>query len=152
MAERVLEFAGKSGAAARIRGVVLGRLLALRAPCWAMVEIPGRPAPLRARRVASLTSADRGRDVAVLFEEGDPDRAVVIGRIERAPEVSPGPDGPLTIDAESLVLQAGREIVLRCGDASITLRRDGRIVVRGAYVETRSRGVNRIKGGSVQIN
>lgn len=32
------------------------------------------------------------------------------------------------------------------------LRRNGRVVIRGAYVETRSRGVNRIKGGSVQIN
>ena len=36
--------------------------------------------------------------------------------------------------------------------ASITLRRNGRLVVRGAYVETRAEGVNRIKGGSVKIN
>jgi hypothetical protein len=42
--------------------------------------------------------------------------------------------------------------VLQCGSASLTLRRDGRVLIRGAYVETHSRGVNRIKGGSVKIN
>lgn len=44
------------------------------------------------------------------------------------------------------------EVVLRCGEASITLRRNGRVVVRGAYIESRSRGTNRIKGGVVLIN
>ena len=34
----------------------------------------------------------------------------------------------------------------------MTLRANGKVVIRGAYVETRARGTNRIKGGSVQIN
>ena len=56
------------------------------------------------------------------------------------------------LDGKRVVLEAAEEIVLRCGEASITLRSNGRVVVRGTYVETRSKGVNRIKGGSVQIN
>ena len=56
------------------------------------------------------------------------------------------------VDGRRVVVEAEDEIVLRCGEASITLRRNGRVVVRGTYVETRSKGVNRIKGGSVQIN
>jgi hypothetical protein len=32
------------------------------------------------------------------------------------------------------------------------LRKDGKVVVRGMYVETHSLGVNRIKGTSVKIN
>ena len=56
------------------------------------------------------------------------------------------------LDGKRVVLEAEQEIVLRCGDASITLTRDGKILVRGAYVETHSRGVNRIKGGAVKIN
>jgi hypothetical protein len=56
------------------------------------------------------------------------------------------------LDGKRIVLEAHDEIVLRCGEASITLRRDGRLVVRGAYVETRASGVNRIKGGAVKIN
>ena len=53
---------------------------------------------------------------------------------------------------ERLELTAEREIVLRVGDASITLTRAGKIILRGTYVLSRSSGVNRIKGGSVQIN
>jgi hypothetical protein len=53
---------------------------------------------------------------------------------------------------ERLELTAEREIVLRVGDASITLTRAGKIILRGTYVLSRSSGVNKIKGGSVQIN
>lgn len=67
---------------------------------------------------------------------------------------APVPKAPLeaVVDGRRVVFEAQDEIVLRCGEASITLRRNGRIVVRGAYVETRARGVVRIKGGSVQVN
>ena len=50
------------------------------------------------------------------------------------------------------MLTAEREIVLKCGKASITLTRAGKVIIRGAYVLSRSSGVNRIVGGSVQIN
>ena len=55
-------------------------------------------------------------------------------------------------DGEKVVVSAQRELVLRCGKASITLTSAGKILIRGAYVLTRSSGVNRIQGGSVQIN
>jgi hypothetical protein len=55
-------------------------------------------------------------------------------------------------DGEQLTLTAQREIVLRCGNASITLTRAGKILIQGTYLLSRSSGVNRIKGGSVQIN
>ena len=51
-----------------------------------------------------------------------------------------------------LVLSAEQEIVLHCGDASVTLTKAGKIILRGAYLLSRSSGVNRIKGASVQIN
>jgi hypothetical protein len=56
------------------------------------------------------------------------------------------------VDGKRVVIDAQDEVVIRCGKASITLRRNGRVVIRGTYVETRAEGVNRIKGGSVQIN
>ncbi len=56
------------------------------------------------------------------------------------------------VDGRRVELEAADEIVLRCGEACIVLRRNGRVVIRGTYVETRSRGVNRIKGGTVEIN
>ena len=53
---------------------------------------------------------------------------------------------------ETIKLEAGREIVLECGEASITLQADGRIVVRGGHVESHAEGTNRIKGAQVRIN
>ena len=51
-----------------------------------------------------------------------------------------------------LTLEAGDELELRCGQARLVMRRNGRVVVEGTYVETNSRGINRIKGASTQIN
>jgi len=56
------------------------------------------------------------------------------------------------VDGRRVVIEAADEIVIRCGKSSITLRRNGRVVIRGSYVETDSEGVNRIKGGAVKIN
>jgi hypothetical protein len=56
------------------------------------------------------------------------------------------------VDGRRVRVVAQDEIVLQCGQASITLRRNGRIVIRGTYVETHSEGTNRIKGGQVRIN
>ncbi len=56
------------------------------------------------------------------------------------------------IDGRRVRVVAKDEIVLECGSASITLRRNGRIVIKGTYIETCSEGTNRIKGGQVRIN
>jgi hypothetical protein len=55
-------------------------------------------------------------------------------------------------DGNRVQIEAVEEIVLRCGKASITLRSNGRLVIRGAYLEIYASGTNRIKGGSVLIN
>ena len=54
----------------------------------------------------------------------------------------------LEAGGDRLVVSAADQIVLRCGDASITLTRAGKILVRGTYVLTHASGVNRIRGGS----
>jgi hypothetical protein len=73
-----------------------------------------------------------------------------------APGSAPAEVGEQTIEAvvdgKRVLIDAKDEVVIRCGKASITLRRNGRVVIRGTFVETRAEGVNRIKGGSVQIN
>lgn len=56
------------------------------------------------------------------------------------------------VDGRRVRVVAKDEIVLECGKASITLRRNGRIVIKGTYIETCSEGTNRIKGGQVRIN
>jgi hypothetical protein len=55
-------------------------------------------------------------------------------------------------DGEQFVIRAKARLVLRCGKASITLTRAGKVLIKGAYVSSRASGVNRVKGGSVQLN
>ena len=57
-----------------------------------------------------------------------------------------------SIDGERILLDAKEEIVLRCGESSITLSKNGKISIRGKYILNRATGVNRILGGSVQVN
>ncbi len=146
-----------------VAGVVLGRLVALPAPDQAVVALRDREsaATVRVRRLAGLTEEDIGRQVALMFEAGDPERPVIIGRVEAAPapvaeaaaaDAKRATNEPVTLNAETIVLTGEKEIVLRCGKASITLTRAGKVLIRGAYLLSRSSGVNRIKGGSVQIN
>jgi hypothetical protein len=56
------------------------------------------------------------------------------------------------VDGKKVTLTGEEEVTLQCGKASITLTRAGKVLITGDYVLSRSRGVNRIKGGSVQIN
>ena len=46
-------------------------------------------------------------------------------------------------DDDRIELAADREIVLRCGKASITLTSAGKVIISGAYLLSRSSGVNR---------
>ena len=86
-----------------------------------------------------------------MFERGDADKPIIIGLLRpSAADRTVVPD--ITLDGERLVLSADRELVLRCGDATIILTRAGKVLIRGSYLLTRSSGVNRIKGGAVQIN
>lgn len=139
----------------RLDGVVIGVLAGMDENHAPLVAFPGNPeaTALVARSTASLSGEDIGREVALLFEEGDPQRPLIIGPIQRPEQKAPA-DRRFTaeVDGERMRLTADKEIVLKCGKASITLTRAGKILIRGAYLLSRSSGVNRIKGGSVQVN
>ncbi|BCA29066.1 DUF6484 domain-containing protein [Metapseudomonas otitidis] len=139
--------------ATRLDGVVIGVLLDVPAASSPVVAFPGCPSEtgIAATTTTVLAREDIGTQVALMFVGGDPSRPLVIGRIQRLPEARQAP-AVAHIDGERLEFSAEREIVLRCGKASITLTREGKVLIKGAYLSSRSSGVNRIKGGSVQIN
>jgi hypothetical protein len=56
------------------------------------------------------------------------------------------------VDGKKVAVTGEEEVTLRCGKASITLTRAGKVLIKGDYVLSRASGVNRIKGGAVQIN
>lgn len=104
------------------------------------------------------------RPAVLLFENQDPAKPIVVGLIApdagaallgsllRSPAAQPPKPVEARVDGKRVVLEGEQEVVLRCGEASITLRRDGKVMLRGAYVETTAKGLNRIRGGSVKIN
>ncbi|MCO7552615.1 DUF6484 domain-containing protein [Metapseudomonas otitidis] len=140
-------------ATTRLDGVVIGVLLDVPEASSPVVAFPGCPSEtgIAATTTTVLAREDIGTQVALMFVGGDPSRPLVIGRIQRLPEARQAP-AVAHIDGERLEFSAEREIVLRCGKASITLTREGKVLIKGAYLSSRSSGVNRIKGGSVQIN
>ncbi|NNK98434.1 MAG: hypothetical protein HKO88_05245, partial [Xanthomonadales bacterium] len=91
---------------------------------------------------------------------GDPSLLIVLGLIQHpdlGKQVDENAHGDrkavnVKVDGETVTLSADKEIVLRCGKSSITLTRAGKVIIKGAYLTNHSTGVNRIKGGSVQIN
>ncbi|HVK65565.1 MAG TPA: DUF6484 domain-containing protein [Polyangium sp.] len=147
-------------APARIEGVVIGALAGLGPSGEPLVDFvgntEGRPIPARATVATGPDTV--GREVALMFEGGDPSRPILLGlihvpvRAETPPTKAPLEGLEVQADGERMVLSAKREIVIRCGKSSITLTSAGKVLIRGAYLLTRSSGVNRIQGGSVQIN
>jgi len=159
-----------------IPSVVVGRLMSGATATVLLVEFPGNTrGPVRARTTVSLDTATlnravvTGQGVVLVFENGDPGLPIVIGMLSSGQPVTPfqellvspragtvdrlsGTAIEARMDGERMILEGKREVVLKCGEASITLRSDGKVLLRGAYVETYAKGVNRIKGASVKIN
>jgi len=109
--------------------------------------------PIVARSCVSLSSLRVGMRVTLAFENGDAAKPIVIGLLHGAGAGEPCPKPPLIeMDGERLIFNAQKEVVLRCGKASIQLLSDGSVRIRGAEVLTRASGTNRIRGGNVQIN
>ncbi|HTV19238.1 MAG TPA: DUF6484 domain-containing protein [Polyangiaceae bacterium] len=140
---------------ARSSAAALGVLVGLGPSGEAWVDVPrqGRKnVPMRS--TVALQPEHVGREVLLAcFETGE---AVISGIIQKADEASPArasaPQLEARVDADRIVFSAEREVVLRCGEASILLSADGSVVIKGAKLLTSSTGVHRIRGGSVQIN
>lgn len=117
------------------------------------VDFEGNPdrEPIAAISTVDIAESDVGREAVLMFEDGDPRRPVLLGLVQ-VPGSQRVQPAALVLDAQQIILNSEKEVVLRCGDASITLTRAGKILIQGNYVLSRSSGVNRIRGGSVQIN
>lgn len=140
----------------KLTDVVIGILLGVDQEGVPLVVFPGNESSIGipARATVALTSDDIGCEVALLFENGEPSQPLVIGRIQNPQSLKKDQGGPINaeVDGECVELNAQKEIVLKCGKASITLTRAGKILIRGTYLLSRSSGANRIKGGSIQLN
>ena len=150
--------ADKMGAA------VIGTIVGINAAGLPIVTCPAKTGPrgIAARSCVSLDPHSIGRDVVLVFADGNVHEPIVVGVLKQARVHADRGSQPVgsehvtcrqvQVDGERTLITADREIVLHCGEASITLTREGKILLRGAYLSSRSTGVNRIKGGSIEIN
>jgi len=144
-------------------------------------EAFGHHDPVVASTTLSIGPEHVGRQAALLFLNGNMSTPVIVGFIHSPlhallesydnAELEPVFSEPsvmtnsllektdsnsvsktLVIDGKKVHIEGEEEIVLKCGDASITLTHTGKILIRGKYIVNRSSGVNRILGGSVQVN
>lgn len=135
----------------RIEGVVIGVLIGFDAGL-PLVVFPGNPqeTAIAARSLSELTPAMIGAEVALLFQEGDPIRPLIVGRI-----VDPARKSLATHvvrDGERVTITGDERIELRCGKATIIMEKDGHITIRGTYLVSHASAVNRIRGGSINLN
>lgn len=135
----------------RIEGVTIGLLIGFdgEAP---LVVFPGNPhdAAAPARSLAALDYGMIGAEVALLFEDCDPRRPLIVGRIVQPARDEAAPS--VVRDGELVRVSAAERIELRCGRASIILDKDGRITIRGSHLSSHASASNRVRGGSVHLN
>jgi len=118
--------------------------------------LPGLPGEIvTARSTVPLLMSQVGSTVVLVFEHGEARRPIIVGVLQDERAAAPGTEPQhvsVEADDERFVVSAEREIVLRCGEASITLTRAGKVLIKGSYVVSRSTGYNKIKGAAVDIN
>ncbi|MBK6851449.1 MAG: hypothetical protein IPG93_07545 [Burkholderiales bacterium] len=68
---------------------------------------------------------------------------IVIGRIGRHGSMRPN---------TQVVIRATESLSLNCGDSSVSLRADGKVLIKGEDVTVRAKGTQRIRAGTVSIN
>ena len=147
-----------TGAGSEVNGVVIGELIGMTEDgSVPLVLYPGQPgsAGIAARSTVDLHEQHVGRQVVLLFDTGDPRKPIVMGVLRNAQTSTLAAESghaEVEADGERMIVSAKEQLVLRCGKARITLTCSGKVLIEGAYVSSRSSGVNRIRGGSVQLN
>ena len=134
-----------------VDGVVIGMVLGFR--CNApLVVFPGnrQDQAIAARSLVRLAATDMGAEVAIVFEDGNLERPLILGRLI---EPTRDDNAPVVVaDGQLVRLTAKERIELRVGKASISMAADGHITIRGTDLVSHASRSNRIRGGSVNLN
>lgn len=137
----------------RIDGVTLGTIAGFATDGAPLVAVPALDvAATRAAFVGALDVQAIGKPCAVAFQNGDPAAPIILGLMHQALAAQPLTTAEVLVDGQHATIEAVESLELRCGQASITLTRDGQILLRGTYISNYSIGTQRIKGAAVRIN
>lgn len=115
-------------------------------PLW--ISVPGHRALFPARMTASFRAQLPedlqelvGRTAVALFDRATSEQPVLLDWVVDVTDTLRAP-----------LPEAEERLELRCGKASIVLTQEGKVLIEGQYVSTRSSGINRLRGAVVKIN
>jgi len=166
MNQEMLELlSAEGGDGAKDGAVSIGYIVEVSPGGHVSVDFPGNTlGPLAARSIVPMVELSRrrgnGQPIVLAFENGDRALPIIMGVVQessvRDTEAMMRADSSaeleVVVDRKRIVIEAEREIVLRCGKGSIVLSRNGKIVIKGTNLASRASGQNKIKGSSVGIN
>jgi hypothetical protein len=147
----------------------VGRLTGLDAAGQLLVALPGEREQHVARSELRMDqtlrhAVLRQAEVLLLFEDGDHCRPIVVGILQpsaadpiasliaQLAAVGSRPELPADADGLRVKPSVQEEIALECGQSSIILRRNGRVVMRGVQIDTCAPGTQRARGGQARLN
>jgi len=140
----------------RIDGVVIGLLLGFDHG-RPLVVFPGNPqeTALPARSLSELSSDMIGAEVALLFENADASKPLIVGRIvdpARRQKIELVSEAHVVSDGKTVKITANERLELTCGKSVIIMEKDGHLTIRGTHLVSHASASNRIRGGSVNLN
>jgi hypothetical protein len=159
---KIAEFEDAAVTQSETTEIVIGMLIAMR-DGQPVVDFTGNPnsRPIQAIATCHIDPTHVGRQVALLFAERDMARPIVIGVVRghltpQHPSVAVPQyaSNPMVWGANNnnLVIKGTGQMVFQCGQASLSLTEQGRIIMRGTHIASYSDGVNRIRGAMVEVN
>jgi len=145
-------------------GLLIGRIIGLQDNGNPLVAFDSETQvkPTEALTVVPLDGNSVGKDVAISFAQNQGSMPIVMGVILRLldcvlNDVEPKHENSelkpeVIVDGNKLELSAPEEVTIRCGEASITLNKSGKILIKGEHMLNRISGAYKIKSGSIELN
>lgn len=126
----------------KINDVIVGTFIGLSQEDNYLVDHPlNRSGDLViASATVALDASCIGREVSMIFDGGDLKRPIITGLMH------------IHEMLDIRVIEAREEIIIRCGKASIQMKKDGTIRINGTSIVSRASGNNDLKGGSINLN
>ena len=129
-----------------LKELEIARIVALDPQGKVAIRFAGRSEISLAMTVGELDNRCVGRRVAVMFLGGNPEQPLVIGLLKESNDAH-------THDPKQRVsVEAQDALTLKCGESSLTLQSDGRLVLRAKNIASYATGTNRIRGATVELN
>ncbi len=148
-------------------GCCIGTIVEINDTGQVFVDYPANIAGSVLSRVATNLSSVNVKGgkltipVVIIFEDGDSMLPIIIGVIRDKilpVKLNEGLEVPVErpkeglIDGKTIVFNAEDKIALKCGKSSITLQKNGKVLIKGTQITSRSSGSQKIKGSVISMN